>query len=423
MGFVGQAVIAAVILTTSPFATGKVCNVSEYGAKGDGHTKDTAAVQRAIDACSSATSRGSVIVHAGTYVIAPVVLKSNVALHLDKGATLLGSPDMADYPPDFFMGLPVVQPLLSAKNATDISIDGEGTIDGNGRVWWESVRNVKDAGVVGIGHPRPMLLVFDHSSHIRMSGVTVQNSGFWQIVPVYSRDLVFRDMHVLAPKSPNTDGIDPTSSTEVVIDRVFISVGDDDIAIKSGENNGGGPFSPSANITVTDCTFAKGHGLSIGSGVAGGVRGVRVARIHFIGTTTGLRIKSARDRGNDVSNITFRDIAMENVPTAIMITEYYPNPAPKGEVPAAPVTPLTPKFHGITIENLKAVGSESVGMVAGLPESPVRKLALRNVEIHAQHGMTVAYASVTMEHVKLMVNDGKSLEVAPTATVVGYQGK
>ncbi len=110
----------------------------------------------------------------------------------------------------------------------------------------------------------------------------------------------------------------------MVIDHVFSSVGDDNVAIKSGEINSPGPDDPSKNITITDCTFENGHGLSIGSEIAGGVQNVHAERIHFKGTDQGIRIKSARDRGNDVSNISFKDITMEDVKTAILVTEYYP---------------------------------------------------------------------------------------------------
>jgi polygalacturonase len=262
-----------------------------------------------------------------------------------------------------------------------------------------------------------MLVVFDHSKHIRMDGVTVKNSGFWQIVPYYSDDLVFQNLRILAPKSPNTDAIDPFSSSNIVINHVFSSTGDDNIAIKSGEINSPGPDEPSKNITITDCTFQNGHGLSIGSEIAGGVQNVHAERIHFQGTDQGIRIKAARDRGNDVSNISYKDITMEDVKTAILITEYYPHPAPQGEVPAEPVGRLTPKFHDISMENVTATDSGSAGTIVGLPESPVLELSMKNVKITAKTGLSVAYASVSMESVVVTAKTGESMIVAPTATV------
>ena len=413
---VGAAIWAG-MASVPAMAAGKVCDVKTYGAKGDGTTKDTIAVQKAIDECTAGKGGGTVEVPAGTYVIAPIVLKSNMTLHLAKGATLLGSPDMTDYSKVVFARHPTVQPLVGSVNAENITINGEGTIDGNGHIWWDYVRGVRNSGVLGTDHPRPMGVVFDHSKHIRMEGVTVQNSGFWQIVPYYADDLVFRNLRVLAPLSPNTDAIDPFSSSDIVIDHVFASTGDDNVAIKSGEINSPGPDDPSKNITITDCTFERGHGISIGSEIAGGVQNVHVERVSFKGTDNGIRIKSARDRGNDVSNISYKDITMENVKIAIYITEFYASRDPAGEVPAEPVTRLTPKFHDITMENVTATGSGVAASIVGLPESPVLGLTLKNVHIEAKTGMSIAYAKVTMDNVTVKADTGEAIKVAPTATV------
>ncbi len=396
---------------TSP---GKLCDARTYGAKADGTTKDTKAIQAAVEACASAGG-GTVVLSGGTFLSGPVLLKSNITLEIEKGAVLLGSPDRADYPAVTFARNQTVQPLVSAVNAENVAIAGEGTIDGNGKVWWDYVKGAKNGGVLGNDHPRPMGVVFDHTRHVRMEGITVQNSGFWQIVPYYADDVTIRNVRILAPKSPNTDAIDPFSSSNVVIDHVFSSVGDDNIAIKSGAINSPGPDAPSRNITITDCTFENGHGLSIGSEIAGGVQNVRAERIHFKGTDQGIRIKSARDRGNDVSNISFEDITMEDVKTAILVTEYYPHAAPQGDVPAEPVGRLTPKFHNIAIENVTATGSNSAGTIVGLPESPVTGLTMKNVQIAAKTGMSIAYATVTLDNVTVTPTaDEKS---APTAKV------
>src|ERR1039457_71313 len=403
------AVIWAGMASVPAMAAGKVCDVKKYGAKGDGTTKDTIAVQKAIDECTAGKGGGTVEVPAGTYVIAPIVLKSNMTLHLAKDATLLGSPDMTDYSKVVVARHPTVQPLVGSVNAENITINGEGTIDGNGHIWWDYVRGVRNSGVLETDHPRPMGVVFDHSKHIVMEGVTVQNAGFWQIVPYYAEDLVIRNIRILAPPSPNTDAIDPFSSSDIVIDHVFSSVGDDNIAIKSGEINSPGPDNPSKNIKITDCTFENGHGLSIGSEIAGGVQNVHAERIHFKGTDQGIRIKANRDRGNDVSNITFKDITMEDVKTAILITEYYPHPAPDGEVPAEPVGRLTPKFHNISIENVTATNSGSAGTIVGLPESPVLGLTMRNVNLSAKTGLSVAYATVTIDDVVVTPQTGEAI--------------
>jgi polygalacturonase len=262
-----------------------------------------------------------------------------------------------------------------------------------------------------------MGIVFDHTKHVRMEDITVQNAGFWQIVPYYADDLTFRNIKILAPHSPNTDAIDPFSSSNIVIDHVFSSVGDDNIAIKSGAINSPGPDAPSKNITITDCTFENGHGLSIGSEIAGGAQNIHAERIHFKGTDQGIRIKANRDRGADVSNISFKDIDMVDVKTAILISEYYPKVFPEGDVAVAPITRLTPLFHDITIENVKATGSKTAGVIVGLPEAPVKNIVLRNVHIEAETGMRIAYADVTVDGLVVNAAQGDAITVAPSAKV------
>jgi len=249
--------------------------------------------------------------------------------------------------------------------------------------------------------------VFNYCQHVRMEGVTVQNSPSWQIVPYYSDDIVIRNIKVLAPyPSPNTDAIDPFSSSNIVVDHVYADTGDDNIAIKSGEIDSPGPDAPTRNMTITDCTFDHGHGLSIGSEVAGGAQNIHAERIHFKGTDQGIRIKANRDRGNDVSNITFKDITMEDVKTSILISEYYPKTMPDGPVDAAPVQRLTPHFHNIRIENVKSVNSGWAGVIVGLPESPVVDIELKNVNIQAKKGLQIGYADVKQDGLVVSTTDG-----------------
>jgi len=201
------------------------------------------------------------------------------------------------------------------------------------------------------------------------------------------------------PDGHNTDGIDPFSSKHVLIDHVTIDTGDDNVAIKSGQPGSAGPDDPSEDIHIVDCTFLHGHGLSIGSEVAGGVKNVRVERVSFNGTTQGIRIKSGRDRGNDIGDIVYKDITMENVGTAILITEYYG--APKGlnggNATTEPVTHLTPHFHDITIENVKVTGAKVAMQVDGLPEAPIQSVTLKNVTIDADKGATIQQATVVSQ--------------------------
>ncbi len=385
------------------------CDPHAFGAKVDGVSKDTAAIQAAIDACAQ-HSGGTVRLSAGTWLSAPIVLKSNITLELEKGATLLGSPDHKDYPAKTEFRAPGLQSLVSATDATNVAIIGEGTIDGAGESWWEEARTHGDHGVMGSEHTRPRLVVFDHCRHVRVEGVTIQSSPMWQLVPYYSDDVTIRNIRVLAPQhSPNTDAIDPFSSSNVRIDHVFADVGDDDVAIKSGQANSAGPDDPSRDITITDCTFLHGHGLSVGSEIAGGVKNIRAERVHFDGTDNGIRIKANRDRGNDVGEMVFRDIEMKNVKNAVVISEYYPKILPPDTDPPQPVTRLTPHFHDITLENVTATDVVSAGAIAGLPEAPIRGVVLKNVRIEAQHGLAISNADVSGEKVTVQASDGTSI--------------
>jgi polygalacturonase len=279
-------------------------------------------------------------------------------------------------------------------------------------------RAIKNAGVMGSDHPRPRLVVFDHCKRVRVEGVTIQNSPMWQLVLYYSDDVTIRNIKVLAPaRSPNTDAIDPFSSSHVVIDHVFADVGDDNIAIKSGAINSPGPDDPSRDITITDCTFLHGHGLSVGSEIAGGAQNIRAERIHFEGTDNGIRIKANRDRGNDVGHLLFRDIDMKDVKNALVISEYYPKILPPDSDSPQPVTRLTPHFHDIVIENVTATGSTSAGAIAGLPEAPITGLVLHNVKIDAQSGLTISFAEVSGDHVEVKASEGQPIKQLAGAKV------
>jgi len=399
------------------FASSRQCDARKFGAKGDGVSKDRAAIQTAIDACER-QGGGTVRLTAGTYLSAPIVLKDNIILQLDKGATLVGSSNFSDYPPKTEFREPGLQSLVSATNAANVSITGEGVIDGAGQPWWEMARSVKNAGVMGSDHPRPRLVVFDHCKHVLVEGVTIQNSPMWQLVLYYSDDVTIRNIKVLAPEhSPNTDAVDPFSSSNVHIDHLLADVGDDDIAIKSGAIGSPGPDDPSRDITITDCTFLHGHGLSVGSEIAGGAQDIRAERIHFVGTDNGIRVKANRDRGNDVSHLTFRDIDMKDVKNALIISEYYPKILPPDGETAQPITRLTPHFHDIELDNVTATGSASAGAIVGLPEAPVTGVILNNVKIDAVHGLTIGYAEVSGEGVQVKAGEGESIKQMAGAKV------
>jgi polygalacturonase len=394
----------------------RVCDARQFGAKADGTTMDTHALQAAIDDCAQ-KGGGTVRLTGGAFLSGPIVLKSNITLEVDSGATLLGSSNHDDYPLMTVLRDQGRQSLISASHVENLTIRGGGTIDGAGESWWDEARHAKDHGVMGAGVFRPRLMVFDHCRHILIDHVTVQNSPSWQIVPYYSDDVTIRDSRILAPEhSPNTDGIDPFSSHHVTITRMTIDVGDDNVAIKSGQPGSPGPDDPSTEITVTDCIFLHGHGLSIGSEIAGGVQNVVARHIQFRDTANGVRVKSNRDRGGDIGNFDFRDLTMENVQTPILITEYYPHIPEHDE--AQPVTRLTPHFHDIHITNLTATGAREAGVIVGLPESPITTIYLDHVHLSGRTGLTISHATVTEHDVTVEASEPPPVILVDAGKVV-----
>jgi polygalacturonase len=370
----------------------------------------TAAIQKALDECAG---KGITRLEGqALFVTGPLALPSHTILEIAPGTTLEGSSNHADYPVMEVFRQQGLQPLLLAKDAEDITIRGGGTIDGRGESWWPLAASATS---------RPRLIIFDHSRHIVMENVTVKNSPSWQIVPYYSEDLVFRNMSVSAPNrvSHNTDGIDPFASKHILIDHVTIDTGDDNVAIKSGQPGSAGPDTPSEDIRIVDCTFLHGHGLSIGSELAGGAKNITAERISFDGTDQGIRVKSGRDRGADIGGFSFRDITMKNVGTAIMLTEYYG--APRGQngdnaVPAA-LTHLTPHFHDIAFENVK-IESARVGiLIDGLPEAPMQSISLKNVSVAADKGATIRHATVSFDHVTVVAKEGEAFTEGTGAVI------
>lgn len=406
-----MAALAVLALSTLPaHAADKLCDVKQYGAKGDGVAKDTAAIQKAIDDCAAAGGGTVVLAGAPLFVSGPLALKSHVTLSIAAGTTLAGSEDHEDYALVDELRQPGRRALLSSDDATGITINGGGTIDGRGQSWW-SDRSPANR--------RPRLIVFRHSDHILMENITVQNSPSWQIVPYYSHDLVFRNMRVLAPdrESHNTDGIDPFSSSQILIDHVTIDTGDDNVAIKSGQPDSPGGDEASHDITIRDSIFLHGHGLSIGSEVAGGVYNVLAERVHFKGTGTGVRIKSNRDRGNVLKNLVYRDLTMEGVGTPILISEFYPKIP--SVIDAEPVGRLTPHFSDITIENLTATGAKQAAVIVGLPESPITALTLRRVHIQSEQAAQIQYAHMTIDDVTIKAARGAGILVGPDVEGLG----
>eukprot|EP01102_Stenamoeba_stenopodia_P008700 TRINITY_DN2528_c0_g1_i1.p1 TRINITY_DN2528_c0_g1~~TRINITY_DN2528_c0_g1_i1.p1 ORF type:complete len:328 (-),score=75.42 TRINITY_DN2528_c0_g1_i1:574-1521(-) len=266
-------VLMSVVLFSSaaPPPDGKLFNVMDYGAVGDGTTKDTDAVASAFQAAES-NDGGIVYFPAGSYLVGSFNMTNDTTLFVDEGATLLGSTDPNDYPvipplPSYGTGRDIPGPryasLVHGQNLTNVAIQGHGVIDGQGAPWYELFMNGS------LLHSRPSVVELMWTTNLQMQNITILNSPFWTVHPVYCDNVLIDNITIVNPNdAPNTDGVDPDSSTNVLITNSYISCGDDCIAVKSGLNQFGIDYAhPSINVTIANNRFGYGMGLSIGSGL------------------------------------------------------------------------------------------------------------------------------------------------------------
>jgi polygalacturonase len=391
--------VMADVSPAQPVIPARSFNVKDFGAVGDkGATVNTEAFTKAVAAVNSAGG-GTLVVPAGIYFTGPFDLCSNLNLHLDADATILFSPKFDDYRST--ANGRRYRPLIQISNAHDVLISGPGTINGNGEAWWPEARRFgAEANATHARSntsPRPVMVAFSGCQRIRVEGVTLTNSPVFNLVQNGCSDVTVEGIRIINPKNgPNTDGIDPKDCQRVLIAHCYIDTGDDCIAL------GGSGGTREEDILVTDCTFLHGHGCSIGSGTSSGVRNMIVRRCTFDGTDTGVRFKSARDRGGLVENVTYEDLTMKNVGVAISVSSYYEDSTLDstlaGDKPQ-PVTTKTPQWRNIIVRNVTATAcTKRAGLIAGLPEMLAENITLDHVTIEAPTGLRIANAKGIVLH-------------------------
>lgn len=410
-------------------------NVRDYGAVGDGRTKDTAAIARAIAACAQAGG-GTVEFPAGQYLTGTIQLRSHLTLMVGAGATILGSPDVADYPivpnpwgEDDWQGPTQMSALIHADGAEHITIAGPGIIDGQGEIWWKRLwfteknrsakRNVDgvnptDAEYVKRHGGRPRLIRLVNCQHVRVENITLQNSPRWTLHPLFCDYVTVSGVTILNPKnSSNTDGINPESCRHVHISNCHIDTGDDAITLKSGYNAvGRRKARPTENVTITNCTFVHAHGgIVIGSEMSGDVRNVTATNCVFQGTEKGIRIKSNRERGGVVEHIVCSNLVMEKVVEPINIVNFYYSSDTPDQV--FPVNEGRPRFRDIQIRGVTATGATRAGQIVGLAEMPIEGITLSDLRIDAKTGFVLQNVrSVRFDRVQIDTKTGPAISGA-----------
>lgn len=446
--------------------------LSDYGAVGDGATLCTEAFEKAISALAG-QGGGHLIVPPGVWFTGPIVLRSNIDLHLEKGAIILFSPDVDLYPlvETVFEGLDTrrCQSPISGRNLENVAITGEGAIDGNGHFWrplkrekvtesewkratsrggvykrptywfpypetlrgdtisnmnvpqnlkteeeWQSVRHFL----------RPVMVSLIECKNVWLQGVIFQNSPAWNLHPLMCENVLIEDIQVRNPSyAQNGDGLDLESCKNTLILNSTFDVGDDGICLKSGKDEDGRRRArPCENVVVDGCTVFKGHGgFVVGSEMSGGVKNVLVSHCQFLGTDVGLRFKSKRGRGGVVENIWVNHVSMMDIATEpITFNLYYGGKSEvevleSGEVMPKRIEPLpldetTPRFRNIHIKNLICAGARRAMFFNGIPEMPIDGIWLENVEITSQLGAEFIYSkNITMQQVNIHQAEGEKI--------------
>jgi polygalacturonase len=382
-------------------------DITKYGAVGDGKTVNTGAIQKAIEAATKAGG-GTVLIPAGRFVSGPIELGNNLGLHLAKEAVLLMSPHFNDFPVENDRH----RDFITAKGAHDLRIDGPGIIDGQGAPWWKAFRAKE------LKPRRPQMIRLMDCERVEIDGISTLNPPNTHCSLSNCREVTIRSVTMTAPgDSPNTDALN-VSGENYSITNCKISTGDDNIVLV-GRSGGG----PTENFTITDCSLGFGHGLSIGSHTAGGIRNVRVENVSFDGTTSGIRMKAARDRGGVAENLSYKNITMKGVRYPIFISSYYPKePARPEQDRAQAVGSLTPVWRKITIENAIITEARNSVILWGVPELPIADVVFKNVKISAETGMTIYNArNVRFNESEITASKGPKLTTYQ-AQVEGMEG-
>lgn len=359
-----------------------VFNVRESGAIGDGKTKDTAAIQAALDKCASGGG-GTVVVPAGDYLIGSIEMKSHTTLRLEKGATLVGSPDLADYP--IVKGrweghwIDAHRALVSAREANHIAIVGPGTIAGN-------------LSLGGRQMPRrPCVIEPIECQEVRLEGFTVRQQRMWTIHPTYCENVVVKKVTIRSIGG-NSDGVDVDSCKHVVIEGCDIESGDDCIAIKSGRGmEAVREGRPTEDVLIRDCVFSDNifACIGVGSETSGGIRGVRIEHCTFKQAKTyAIYIKSRPGRGAFIEDISGNDLDVQTATNGFLrinllnsgIQDAEPVPGDEG----------IPSVKNFRFSNVRVNCGTLVNATSISPVKPLHGLSLINIAGTCTKGISLA---------------------------------
>ncbi len=418
-----------------------VVNIVDFGAKEGGKFKNTTAINTAIKQLSE-RGGGTVVVPPGKWLTGPIVLLSHINLHVEEGAELLFSQDFDDYLPAVLTNwegseVYAYSPFIYAYKQENIAITGKGILNGQGKPWWEQRRkeNFKSSEVIRKMNENEVPVAerrFDnlenflppvffgplYCKNILLEGVTFKYGAFWTINPSFCDNIIARGLYVLTNgdygDTPNGDGINPNSCSNVLIEYNTLDTGDDCITIKSGRDKDGRRIGmPCKNILIRHNTGLQGHGgIVIGSEMSGGVENVYAHDCRFNGTDRVIRIKTARGRGGYVKNCWFKDISADTIEQeAIRINMMYTG---GDRLPAQGVDAGTPVIENLHYENITCdFAKRNVIQIVGIPEMPVQNVTLKNIALKGRTGIAISDAkNITLDNLSISNEKGAFAKVS-----------
>jgi len=419
--------------------------VNNYGAIPDGKTINTKAIQNTIDACSK-NGGGIVAFKKGIYLTGSVFIKAGIHFRIDKEVEIRGSQNITDYKQigTRIAGIEMKWPaaLINVQHQENVLIDGEGIINGQGKVFWDYYWNLRKEyepkglrWIVDYDAQRPRTILISDSKNIFLKGVNIQQAGFWTVQVLYSEHITVDGITIrnnIGGHGPSTDGIDIDSSKWILVQNCDIDCNDDNFCLKAGRDWDGLRVNrPTEYVVIRDCVARKGAGLlTLGSETSGSIRHVYASNITGNGTKNGLNIKSASNRGGTVEDVLMENIQMENCTTFIQISmnwnpSYSYSKLPEGYTeetlpehwkkmltPVEPASKGIPHFKNITLKNIDVKKIGTAINVEGMKESTIENITLDNVHIEAKTAGKISFSSNwTLKNVSIKTEDDSKVKI------------
>jgi polygalacturonase len=411
-GVRGIFVAAALLISFLPAGNAAESNrvsIATAGAVGDGMTLNTPVIQKAIDRLAT-NGGGTLVIPQGEFLTGAIFLKPGVNLQLEKGAVLKGSTNIEDYPAmetRIEGHTQVWRPaLVNAKKTDHLRITGEGTIQGGGKPFWDAFweRRATNRLTLNVDVERPRNVFIQDSKDVQISGISLRDSGLWNLHLYRCQEVVVEKLDIRAPThSPSTDGIDVDSCQDVTIRGCYISVNDDNIALKGDK----GPFAmddkenpPVTHIRISDCTFGLGNaGLTLGSEDSL-VRDVIMENCRLVGTERNwvLKLKLRPDTPQIYEQIIVRNITVDN-PAAKLVSiegwnqffDLHGQPPPSQSVDHVTLANITGTFNDF-------------GRIDGPAKSTVQNITLENIDIKLTDPVVVIKKVQNLKIINVKIN-------------------